>query len=185
MFPPSTPSPPAPNTGSLAPISVLQTSSIGDISTTLFSFSLDPQSESQAIALPAATANQPEAQLQQKTGRANAISTISIPRAVRQRPGPRRGPIADFQRKPPRPMATPSRMKRAMTVEFKLGVLSWWHHSQVEDSKGGLRIATRAEVQKQFGIKNACQLTRWRKVSCYQIPHNLKQTQADLRLQWK
>ena len=74
-------------------------------------------------------------------------------------------------------------MKRAMTVEFKLGVLSWWHHSQVEDSKGGLRIATRAEVQKQFGIKNACQLTQWRKVNCYQISHYSKLTWADL--QWK
>lgn len=129
-------------------VSVFQIAAVDKISARLFTFSLGPDSPPGPNAEPEVPAGEPS----------------SKPRAARRRPGPRREPICDFQRRIPVPLATPSRTKRAMTAEFKLGVLSWWHHTKVDDGKGGFRISTKAEVQKQFGIKNKSQLTRWRNV---------------------
>ena len=59
------------------------------------------------------------------------------PVKFKQWPGPRKQPIAVIPRWVPPAAATPSRAKKCRTVEFKLRVLSWAEHTQVDDGNGG------------------------------------------------
>jgi hypothetical protein len=108
---------------------------------------------------------------------ATLLSTIDSPRTPRnrspvkfkQRPGPRKEPIAMAPRWAPPPAATPSRAKRCRTVEFKLGVLSWAEHGRVDDGQGGKRKPTREEVRVRFGLKQKNQVLKWKKVCCKNV----------------
>ena len=59
------------------------------------------------------------------------------PVKFKQRPGPHQQPIAVVPRWVPPAAATPSQAKKCRTVEFKLRVLSWAEHTQVDDGNGG------------------------------------------------
>jgi len=50
------------------------------------------------------------------------------PIKFKQRPGPRKHPIAVGVRWVPLPVVTPSRARKCRSVEFKLRVLSWAEH---------------------------------------------------------
>ena len=70
-------------------VSVLQIAAVDNISARLLTFSLDPDSPPRPNAEP------------------EVPEPSSIPRAARRRPGPRREPICDFQRRIPVPLAAP------------------------------------------------------------------------------
>jgi len=86
------------------------------------------------------------------------------PVKVKQRPGPRKNPIAVVPRWVSLPAVTPSRARRCRTVEFKLRVLSWAEHGRVDDGNGGQRKPTREEVRVRFGLKQKNQVLKWKKV---------------------
>lgn len=95
----------------------------------------------------------------------DSIRPIPIsPRKPKWKPGPRREPISAVTRAVPVSLGTPSRARRSTTVKFKLGVLSWAHHTRIDDGCGGLRAPTREEVRKKFGLKSVTLISRWRRV---------------------
>ena len=96
-------------------------------------------------------------------------SSKRLPVKFKQRPGPRKQPIAVVPRWVPPAVATPSRAKKCRTVEFKLRVLSWAEHTQVDDRNGGQRKPTRKEVQVRFGLKQKNQVPKLKKVHCEMI----------------
>jgi len=89
---------------------------------------------------------------------------LCSPLMFRQRPGPHKKGVAEASRWIPRPAATPSRAKRSRTVEFKLGVLAWAHHTRVTSKAGKQRAPTREETRCKFGLKSVDQISRWKKV---------------------
>jgi len=88
------------------------------------------------------------------------------PIKFKQRPGSRKHPIPVGPRWIPLPAATPSRVRKCRTVEFKLRVLSWAEHGQVDNGNGGQRKPTCQEVQVRFGLKQRNQVLKWKKVCC-------------------
>jgi len=106
-----------------------------------------------------------QASLQPTTDMPRTPSNRS-PVKSKQRPGPRKHPISVVPCWVPLPAATPSRAKRCRTVEFKLQVLSWAEHGQVDDRDGGKRKPTHEEVRVQFGLKQKNQVMKWKKVFC-------------------
>jgi hypothetical protein len=49
-------------------------------------------------------------------------------------------------------------------VEFKVGVLSWAHHTEVENGNGGTRKPTVEEIRHRFGLTHGDQISKWRRV---------------------
>ena len=88
------------------------------------------------------------------------------PVKCKQWPEPRKHPISVARRWVPPPVATPSRAKWCRTVEFKLRVLSWAEHGQVDDRDGGKRKPTCEESRVRFGLKQKNQVMKWEKVFC-------------------
>jgi len=84
----------------------------------------------------------------------------------KQRPGPRKHPIAVGPRWVPLAAATPFRARKCRAVEFKLRVLSWAEHGRVDDGNGGQRKPTSQEVRVRFGLKQRNQVLKWKKVRC-------------------
>ena len=90
------------------------------------------------------------------------FKTILSPRKPKVKPGPRKQPLPSIPYKFAKPVATPSRQKKAFTTEFKLGVLAWWEHARIEDSDGSERPPNRLEVCTRYGLKHVRYLNRWK-----------------------
>jgi hypothetical protein len=90
------------------------------------------------------------------------IPVASPQQLVSKKPGPKRQPITAAPRWIPPATATPSRAKRSRDVSFKLAVLSWLKHTQLDNGKGGLRKPTREEAKKRFGLKSKWQINKWK-----------------------
>jgi len=75
---------------------------------------------------------------------------LRSPLKFRQRPGPHKNGVAKAPRWIPPSAATPSRAKCSRTVEFKLRVLAWAHHTRVTPTAGKQRAPTREETRRKF-----------------------------------
>lgn len=79
-------------------------------------------------------------------------------------------PIAVASSSASPPAATASKAKVSRTVKFKLEVLHWAEHGQVDDGRGGKRKPTREEVRVRFGLKQKNQVNKWKKVCSKTTP---------------
>jgi len=87
------------------------------------------------------------------------LSTDRFYAGVRRKPGPKRKPLAEGLRSPPKRVENPY---RTYTVSYKLRVLSYWNTPSIRSSPTKLRKPARAEVVERFKVARS-NLSRLRK----------------------
>lgn len=104
---------------------------------------------------------------QHNSSQNNPLRSTKSYRIVKKRPGPKRKSIAERRLVPPPAIKNPH---RSYTTQFKLRVLSYWHHTEIRTGPSTTRSPNRAEVSDRYKIP-VTNLSRWKKEEARLIQH--------------